>query len=149
MEPTGLGLSAGSPGTETSARTAAAPRPVPPPVRPTEESSPAPAEPEPEAAAPIDGGAGADGAAGVDGDLEAYIDTELCTTCNECIQINPKIFVYNENKQAYVADAAAGPFRDLVKAAEKCSAKIIHPGSPLDPSEPGLAGWVERARPFN
>ena len=36
---------------------------------------------------------------------EAYIETARCTTCNECTQINDKMFAYNENKQAYIADS--------------------------------------------
>jgi pyruvate-ferredoxin/flavodoxin oxidoreductase len=81
--------------------------------------------------------------------LEPYIDTELCTTCNECTQLNPKIFAYNENKQAYIKDPRGGPYADIVKAAERCTAKIIHPGDPLDPSEPDLEKWKKRAEPFN
>ncbi len=80
--------------------------------------------------------------------LEAYIDSPLCTSCNECIQINSAMFAYDENKQAYIADASAGTFQQLVKAAERCTAKIIHPGTPLDPDEPGLEEWVRRAQPF-
>jgi|GEM_PF-17962 len=80
--------------------------------------------------------------------IEPWIDTELCTTCNECTQMNPKMFVYNDNKQAYIADPRAGTFQELVKAAEKCSARIIHPGTPLDPDEPDLEKWIARAEPF-
>ncbi|NIP82158.1 MAG: hypothetical protein GWM90_24230, partial [Gemmatimonadetes bacterium] len=65
--------------------------------------------------------------------LEPYIDTALCTTCDECININKKMFAYDENKQAYIKDARAGTFRELVLAAEKCTARIIHPGTPLNP----------------
>jgi len=81
--------------------------------------------------------------------LEPYIDTELCTSCNECTQLNPKIFAYNENKQAYIKDPKGGPYADIVKAAERCTAKVIHPGDPLDPKEPDLEKWVKRAQPFN
>ena len=79
---------------------------------------------------------------------EAYIDTPLCTSCNECTDLNELIFGYNEDKQAYIKDAAAGPFRDLVLAAEKCPVAIIHPGKPLDASEKNLDEWIERAKPF-
>ena len=79
---------------------------------------------------------------------EAYIDTPLCTSCNECTDLNGLIFGYNENKQAYIKDAAAGPYRDLVLAAEKCPVGIIHPGKPLDASEKDLDEWIERAKPF-
>ncbi len=80
---------------------------------------------------------------------EAYIDTPLCTTCNECTDLNGVLFSYNENKQAYIKDIRAGTYRDLVLGAEKCPVKIIHPGKPLDPDEPDLEEWIERAKPFH
>jgi ferredoxin len=81
--------------------------------------------------------------------LEAYIETALCTSCNECTDLNNRIFGYDEKNQAFIKDAAAGPFADLVKAAEACPVKIIHPGSPLNPDEQGLEEWIRRAEPFN
>jgi len=81
--------------------------------------------------------------------MEPYIETERCTTCNECTDLNPRMFAYDENKQAYFKDARAGTFREMVLAAEKCPAELIHPGTPLNPKEKDLAKWVERARPFN
>ena len=80
---------------------------------------------------------------------EAYIETERCSTCNECTQINGKMFAYNADKQAYVKDARAGTFQQLVIAAERCPVSIIHPGSPLNPKEKDLAKWVKRAEKFN
>lgn len=80
---------------------------------------------------------------------EAWVETPLCTSCNECINTNDRIFKYNADKQAYVADPAAGPFADIVKAAESCPVAIIHPGSPLNPNEPGLDALVKRAAKFN
>ena len=80
---------------------------------------------------------------------EAWIETALCTSCNECINLNNRIFKYNTEKQAYIADPAAGPFSDIVKAAEKCPAGIIHPGTPLNPDEPGVEEWVKKAEAFN
>ncbi len=79
---------------------------------------------------------------------EAYIDTPLCTSCNECTDLNAQIFGYDENKQAFFKDASAGPFRDIVLAAEKCPVRIIHPGKPLDDGEKDLDEWIERAKPF-
>jgi len=81
--------------------------------------------------------------------VEPYIDTLLCTSCNDCTNINSRMFAYNENKQAYIKDAKAGTFKELVKAAEKCPARIIHPGKPKNPSEPGLDKLIKRAEPFN
>ena len=59
------------------------------------------------------------------------------------------MFAYNPDKQAYLKDARAGTYADLVKAAEICPAKCIHPGKPLDPGEAGLDELIERAAPFN
>ena len=81
--------------------------------------------------------------------LEPYIDLALCTACNECTNLNKRMFAYNSKKQAYIKDVKAGPFKDLVLAAEKCPVRIIHPGTPLDPTEKDLGKWIERAKPFN
>lgn len=78
-----------------------------------------------------------------------YIETERCTSCNECTQVNNKMFQYNENKQAFIADPDAGTFRQLVEAAEGCQVSIIHPGKPRNPKEPGLEDLIQRAAPFN
>ena len=79
---------------------------------------------------------------------EPYIETIRCSTCNECTQINPRMFSYNENKQAYIADLKAGSYKEMVEAAESCQLSIIHPGKPWDPNEPGLEALIERAAPF-
>ncbi len=87
-----------------------------------------------------------------DGDIaaldDAYIDTPLCTSCNECTKLNSQIFAYNANKQAYIEDAGAGPFKDLVRAAELCPVRIIHPGKPKKMDEPDIDQWIERAARF-
>ncbi|MEZ4955809.1 MAG: ferredoxin [Saprospiraceae bacterium] len=80
---------------------------------------------------------------------EPWIDTPLCTSCNDCINLNKRMFSYNENKQAYIADPKAGTFRELVLAAEKCPVSIIHPGAPMNPNEPELQDLIKRAEPFN
>ncbi|UCH85433.1 MAG: ferredoxin, partial [Candidatus Latescibacterota bacterium] len=80
---------------------------------------------------------------------DPYIDTPLCTTCNECTNINSRMFAYNENKQATIKDATAGTYAELVQAAEKCPVHIIHPGKPKNPDEPGLDGLIERGAKFN
>ena len=79
---------------------------------------------------------------------DAYIETARCSSCNECIQINDKMFVYNDNKQAYVANADAGSYRQLVEAAENCQLGIIHPGKPRNKSEAGLDDLMQRAAAF-
>ena len=58
------------------------------------------------------------------------------------------MFAYNDNRQAFIRDAAAGTYRQLVEAAESCQVSIIHPGKPKDPNEPGLAELIERAQAF-
>ncbi len=80
---------------------------------------------------------------------EAWIETPLCTSCNECINLNGRLFKYNGDKQAYIADPAAGTFAELVKAAEECPVAIIHPGAPLNPNESGLDALIKRAAKFN
>ena len=81
--------------------------------------------------------------------MEAWIDSSRCTTCNECTNLNKKMFSYNADKQAYIKDASAGTYQQLVTAAERCPVSIIHPGTPLNPKEKDLEKWVKRAEPFN
>ncbi len=80
---------------------------------------------------------------------EPWLDTAMCTTCDDCMGINKMMFAYNDDKQAYIVDPKAGPYADLVAAAEICPAKCIHPGKPLNPNEPGLEELIARAEPFN
>ncbi len=79
---------------------------------------------------------------------DPYIETARCTSCNECTQINDKMFAYDANKQAYIANPDAGTYRQLVEAAENCQVSIIHPGKPRNPDEPGLDELKARAEPF-
>jgi pyruvate-ferredoxin/flavodoxin oxidoreductase len=119
---------------------AAAAAPDAPAAAPMAEASTAVAEAPAPAAAP----------AAVAGDYMApWIDTEECTACDECIIINPQIFAYNDDKKAYIQSAEAGPYRDLVKSAEKCTAQVIHPGLPRDRSAKDIAKWIKRAQKFN
>ncbi|ESQ15562.1 MAG: hypothetical protein N838_08295 [Thiohalocapsa sp. PB-PSB1] len=80
---------------------------------------------------------------------DPWIDTPLCTSCNDCLKINPALFIYNEEKQALLGDLNNATFAQLVEAAELCPAKCIHPGQPWNSSEPGLDELIERAAPFN
>ena len=97
------------------------------------------------APAPPEGSNGASGG----GYTPAHIDSTQCTACDECIQINPKIFAYNEQKKAYVKDPKGGPFKDLVRAAEKCTAQVIHPGTPANPAEKDLDKLLKRAKKYS
>jgi ferredoxin len=81
--------------------------------------------------------------------IDPYIDTALCTSCNECTDMNGKLFNYNADKMAYIADPKAGTYNELVEAAELCPVGIIHPGSPLNPDEPDLDDLIKRAEKFN
>jgi pyruvate-ferredoxin/flavodoxin oxidoreductase len=81
--------------------------------------------------------------------LAPWIDTPSCTACDECIQINPKIFEYNAEKKAVIKNAEAGPYKDLVKAAERCTARIIHPGLPRTRSEKDIEKWIKRGEKYN
>ena len=85
----------------------------------------------------------------VDGIEGFSIETSRCTTCNECTQINNRLFKYNDDMQAYIADPDAGTFREIVEAAESCQVSIIHPGQPRNPDEPNLEDLIARAEPFN
>jgi ferredoxin len=79
---------------------------------------------------------------------DPWIETARCPSCGECTTINDRMFGYNDNKQAFIKDPAAGTYKQLVEAAESCQVAIIHPGKPRDPNEPGLAELLERAKPF-
>jgi len=136
----GGGAAARPDGAGTAAATAAAPAEVDrAESAPKVEEETADGEAEPEADEPEEVG-------GIRRD--PYIETARCTTCDECIDINGDMFAYNDDKQAYIRDPEAGPFKDLVRAAEKCTAMIIHPGDPIDPEEPDVEKWIERAEPF-
>ena len=107
-------------------------------------AAPAPATPAAPKAAP----AAAEAAEPEKSSDEAYIETPRCTTCNECTNLNNRMFAYDANKQAYIADINAGSYRDLVEAAESCQVSIIHPGKPRNPNEPGLPELLKRAEAF-
>ncbi len=81
--------------------------------------------------------------------MAPWIDTEDCTECDECIMINSQIFEYNADKKAIIKNPDGGPYRDLVKAAEKCTAEIIHPGLPRDRSDKDIAKWIKRGQKYN
>ncbi len=83
------------------------------------------------------------------GDYEpVWIDTPECTACDECIELNPKIFAYNDEKKAVIVDPKGGAYKDVVKAAEKCTAGCIHPGTPWNASEKDLDKLVKRAAKY-
>ncbi|NNF61478.1 MAG: pyruvate ferredoxin oxidoreductase [Gammaproteobacteria bacterium] len=81
--------------------------------------------------------------------MAPWLETEECTACDECIDINPEIFDYNDDGKAYIKNADGGPYRDLVKAAEKCTAEVIHPGLPRDRSDKDIDKWIKRGQAKN
>jgi len=84
------------------------------------------------------------------GDYEpVWIESPECTACDECTTRAPKAFAYNEQKLAVVINPKGAKFADIVKAAEKCTAGCIHPGTPWNMSEPGIEKLMARAAKFN
>ena len=81
--------------------------------------------------------------------MAPWIDTAKCTACDECVKLNPNIFAYNDQGKAVIKNPQGGPFRDLVKAAERCTAQIIHPGLPRDRTEKDVDKWIARAEKYN
>ena len=77
-----------------------------------------------------------------------WIETPDCTTCDECVDIAPAMFKYDDDKKAIVIDPTAGTFEQIVRSAEKCTAVIIHPGTPWNPDEPNLEKLIKRAEKF-
>jgi len=102
-----------------------------------------------EASAPSASGDTGSTPTAADGDYQpVWIDSSLCTSCDECIDINPKIFAYDDEKLAIVLDSKGGPYKDIVRSAEKCPAECIHPGTPWDSSEKDLDKLIQRAEKF-
>jgi pyruvate-ferredoxin/flavodoxin oxidoreductase len=87
--------------------------------------------------------------AAAEGYEAVWVDTPECTACDECININPKVFGYNEAKKVVILNPKAGSYLDVVKAAEKCTASVIHPGTPWNMSEANLDKLKQRAAKFN
>ncbi|MDK9713223.1 MAG: 2-oxoacid:acceptor oxidoreductase family protein [Sulfuritalea sp.] len=84
------------------------------------------------------------------GDYEpVWIETPECTACDECTTLAPKTFAYNDQKLAIVINPKGAKFADIVKAAEKCTAGCIHPGTPWNMSEPGVEKLMVRAAKYN
>jgi pyruvate-ferredoxin/flavodoxin oxidoreductase len=119
--------------TDTLPGVALAPSPIPTTVS------------EPLGSGPLGSGNGASN----DGYVAPWIDSSQCSACDECMNINSKIFAYDEQKHAYVKDAKGGPYKDLVRAAEKCTAQVIHPGTPFDPKEKDIDKLLKRAAKYN
>ncbi|MFQ5448312.1 MAG: thiamine pyrophosphate-dependent enzyme, partial [Saprospiraceae bacterium] len=81
--------------------------------------------------------------------MAPWLETEECTSCDECTKLNSNIFAYNSDKKAYIKNPDGGPYEDLVKAAEKCTARVIHPGLPKDRTAKNIDKWIKRGEKFN
>ena len=81
--------------------------------------------------------------------MAPWLETEECTSCDECTKLNSNIFEYNKDKKAFIKNPDGGPYSDLVKAAEKCTARVIHPGLPADRSAKDIDKWIARGEKFN
>lgn len=92
---------------------------------------------------------GSDSEMSASGGMAPWLDSEECTSCDDCINLNPKIFAYNKDKKAYIKDPKGGPYQDLVVAAEKCTAQVIHPGLPSDTSIKDVEKWTKRGEKYN
>jgi pyruvate-ferredoxin/flavodoxin oxidoreductase len=81
--------------------------------------------------------------------MAPWLDTEDCTSCDECTNFNPRIFKYNADGKAEIVNPDGGPYQDLVKASEKCPAGVIHPGLPADLSAKDIDKWIKRGEKYN
>ena len=50
--------------------------------------------------------------------------------------------------QIIVINPKAGTYEEIVKAAEKCTAGAIHPGTPFNPREANLEKLIKRAEKY-
>ncbi|MBT4330773.1 MAG: pyruvate ferredoxin oxidoreductase [Gammaproteobacteria bacterium] len=100
------------------------------------------------AAAPA-GGNGAATSTATAADFEpVWIETPECTACDECVEIAPQTFQYNDDKLAVVINPSANSYKEIVKAAEKCTAECIHPGTPWNMSEKDIEKLTKRAEKY-
>ncbi|MBT6700563.1 MAG: pyruvate ferredoxin oxidoreductase [Gammaproteobacteria bacterium] len=77
-----------------------------------------------------------------------WIETPECTACDECTDIAPKIFSYNADKMAEVINPTGGKYKDIVRAAEKCTAGCLHPGTPWNMNEKDIDKLIKRAEKY-
>jgi len=101
------------------------------------------------AGAPAGAALPAGGGSAPAGDYDpVWIDTPECTACDECTDLAPGIFKYNDDKLAIVINPQGGTYKDIVRSAEKCTAGCIHPGTPWDMGEKGIDKLIARAESY-
>jgi pyruvate-ferredoxin/flavodoxin oxidoreductase len=76
-----------------------------------------------------------------------WVETPECSACDECTTLAPSVFAYNDQRKAVVTNPKGASYADLVRAAEKCTAGCLHPGTPWNPAEPGLDAPAGAGRP--
>ncbi len=77
-----------------------------------------------------------------------WIETPECTACDECTELAPRAFAYNDEKQAIVIDPKGCSYKDIVRAAEKCTGGCLHPGTPWNMNEKDIDKWIKRAEKY-
>ena len=101
------------------------------------------------AVGPTDAGRALPAAANLPWEYEpVWVETPECTACDECTDLAPKTFQYNEQKQAIVINPQGSAYRDIVKAAEKCTAGCLHPGTPWNINDKDAEKLMQRAEKY-
>ena len=77
-----------------------------------------------------------------------WVETPECTACDECTDLAPKVFKYNDQKQVVVIDPKGASFKDIVKSAEKCTAGCLHPGTAWNAAEKDVKKLMKRAEKY-
>lgn len=80
---------------------------------------------------------------------EPYIESYLCTTCNECLNAHPLVFAYNGDRQAVFKAPERATYAQLVETAEKCPARCIHVGAPRPGDSSATPEVLARAQAFH
>ena len=79
---------------------------------------------------------------------DPYIETPRCSTCNECTQINNRMFAYNENKQAFIADPPPAPTVSSSRPRRVARCRSFTRASRAIRMKPGLEELLKRAEAF-
>ena len=85
------------------------------------------------------------------GYMAPWIDTDKCTSCDECIHLSTRRSSSTTiRKKAMIKNPLRADLtRTSVRAAERCTAGVIHPGLPKDHSEKDIEKLIARAEKYN